>query len=160
MKAIKTTLFLLLTVALIAGCTKHESFENILFDCECGTITLNDRDLMIRLAEGFEPDSTNADLWRYHVVADFRTENEVANHMPNQDLAFTVDMSLTGASTTTNAVGALTVNEIEAQVTDAFWDVTGGDLKVDRTDSLHTLTFLNVEAGGRTINAEITIVPQ
>ena len=79
---------------------------------------------------------------------------------PNQDLALTVDMSLTGASTTTNAVGSLSLNEIEIQVTDVFWDVTGGNVKVDKTDSLHTLTFLNVEAGGKTINAEITIVPQ
>jgi hypothetical protein len=84
----------------------------------------------------------------------------VANHIPNQDLAFTVQMNLTGSSTTANAVGALTVNELEAQVTDAFWDVVGGDVKVDRTDSLHTLTFLNVEAGGRTINAEVYIIPQ
>jgi hypothetical protein len=160
MKAIKTTLIAVMAIAMIAGCTKHETFVNLLFDCECGTITLNDRDLSIRLAEGYAPDSTNADLWRYHVVADFRTENEVANHIPNQDLAFTVQMNLTGSSTTANAVGALTVNELEAQVTDAFWDVVGGDVKVDRTDSLHTLTFLNVEAGGRTINAEVYIIPQ
>ena len=151
-------------IIILSGCTKHEPFVNIEFDCECGTLSINDRELAIRLAEGFVPSDESPNLYRYHVVADLRTENEASHHNPNHDIAFTVDVITDGASTTVDAVDVLVANEIEAPSLNVNWDISGGLIKVLKTDSTHTLTFTNVQAGssgnGGTVEAEIIIDPQ
>ena len=41
------------------------------------------------------------------------------------------------------------------------WTISGGTVKVVQTDSIHTLTFTDVQVGNNDIiNAELTIVPQ
>jgi hypothetical protein len=165
MKTIYSALIsVFVSVILLSGCTKHEPFVNIEFDCECGVLSINDRELTVRLAEGFVPSDESPNLYRYHVVADLRTENEVAQHDPSHDIAFTVDIITDGASTTVNAIDVLVANEIEAPSLDLNWDISGGLIKVLKTESSHTLTFTNVQAGssgnGGTIEAEIIIDPQ
>ena len=168
MKAIRTTIFAFVAIALVASCTKHETFVNTLFDCECGTLALDGRDLNVRLAEGYFLDLMHIhddaqpahDHWRYHVLVDFRTVDEIANHVPSHDVALTVDIPLTGSSNTGQAIAVLVENEIEAPGMDVFWDITGGEITVNKTDSLHTVTFLNVVTNKGTINAELTIVPE
>jgi len=169
MKAIKTTFFAVVAVALVASCTKHETFVNTLFDCECGTLSLDGRNLNVRLAEGYFLDLMHIhddmqiahDHWRYHVVVDFRTEDEIANHVPSHDVACTIDIPLTpSTSDTGQALAVLTANEIEVNGMDVFWGITGGEITVNKTDTLHTLTFSNVVTNKGTINAELTIVPE
>ena len=169
MKTIRTTLFALVAVGLVASCTKHETFVNTLFDCECGTLALDGRDLNVRLAEGYFLDLIHIhndadpahDHWRYHVLVDFRTVDEIANHVPSHDVALTVDIPLTAGTTDTGqAIAVLTANEIEAPGMDVFWNITGGEITVNKTDSLHTLIFSNVVTNKGTINAELTIVPE
>ena len=149
---------------LFTGCTKHEPFVNTEFNCECGDLSLGDRALTLRLAEGFVPSDDAPNLYRYHIVADLRTENQVANHNPNHDLALTVGVSTDGASTTVNAVDVLVANEIEVPGLDVNWDILSGIINVLITDNSHVLTFTNVQAGssgnGGTIDAEVTIIPQ
>ena len=149
---------------LFTGCTKHEPFVNTEFNCECGDLSLGDRKLSVRLAEGFVPSDDAPNLYRYHIVADLRTENEVANHNPNHDLVLTVDLTTDGASTTANAVDVLVANEIEVPGLDVNWDISSGIVNVLITDNSHVLTFTNVQAGssgnGGTIDAEFTIIPQ
>tara|TARA_B110000444_G_scaffold259273_1_gene302500 strand:+ start:841 stop:1347 length:507 start_codon:yes stop_codon:yes gene_type:complete len=168
MKAIKTTFFAVIAVALVASCTKYETFVNTLFDCECGTLSLDGRNLNVRLAEGYfhngaynDAGQIAHDYWRYHVVVDFRTEDEIANHVPSHDVACTIAIPLTsGTSDTGQALAVLTANEIEVDGMDVFWDITGGEITVNRTDTLHTLIFSNVVTNKGTINAELTIVPE
>ena len=149
---------------LFTGCTKQEPFVNTEFNCECGDLSLGDRELSVRLAEGFVPSDDAPNLYRYHIVADLRTENEVANHNPNHDLVLTVDLTTDGASTTANAVDVLVANEIEVPGLDVNWDISSGIVNVVITDNSHVLTFTNVQAGssgnGGTIDAEFTIIPQ
>ena len=165
MKATTSTLIAFFaSIILFSGCTKHEPFVNTEFNCECGDISLSDRGLSVRLAEGFVPSEDAPNLYRYHIVADLRTENEVAHHNPNHDLALTVDVTTDGASTTVNAVDVLVANEIEIPGLDVTWDISSGIVKVLKTDNTHVLTFTNVQAGsngnGGTIDAEFTIIPQ
>ncbi|MDA0568268.1 MAG: hypothetical protein O3A22_02220 [Bacteroidetes bacterium] len=165
MKATSYTLIAFFaSTILITGCTKHEPFVNTEFNCECGDLSLGNRELSVRLAEGFVPSDDAPNLYRYHIVADLRTENEVANHNPNHDLVLTVDLTTDGASTTANAVDVLVANEIEVPGLDVNWDISSGIVNVLITDNSHVLTFTNVQAGssgnGGTIDAEFTIIPQ
>ena len=125
MKSLRTRYLAAIASFIIVGCTKHESCENELFDCECGTLTLNDRDLNVRLAAGFNPDSTNTDFWRYHIVADYRTVEEQINHTPSEDLSLTVELTYSGSSASGDAVDVLTAKYLEIPV-DEMWDVTEG----------------------------------
>jgi hypothetical protein len=149
---------------LFTGCTKHEPFVNTEYNCECGDLSLDNRELSVRLAEGFVPSDDAPNLYRYHIVADLRTENEVANHNPNHDLVLTVDLTTDGGSTTANAVDVLVANEIEVPGLDVNWNISSGIVNVVITDNTHVLTFTNVQAGssgnGGTIDAEFTIIPQ
>ena len=165
MKSTTYTLIAFFTATFFfTGCEKHEPFTNIEYNCECGDLSLGDRALSLRLAEGFVPSDDAPNLYRYHIVADLRTENQVANHNPNHDLALTVDVTTDGASTTVNAVDVLVANEIEVPGLDVNWDILSGIINVLITDSSHVLTFTNVQAGssgnGGTIDAEVTIIPQ
>jgi hypothetical protein len=149
---------------LFTGCTKHEPFVNTEYNCECGDLSLDNRELSVRLAEGFVPSDDAPNLYRYHIVTDLRTENEVANHNPNHDLVLTVDLTTDGGSTTANAVDVLVANEIEVPGLDVNWNISSGIVNVVITDNTHVLTFTNVQAGssgnGGTIDAEFTIIPQ
>ena len=165
MKSITYTLIAFFAAAvLFNGCKKHEPFVNIEYNCECGDLSLGDKVLSVRLAEGFVPSDDAPNLYRYHIVADLRTENEVANHNPNHDLALTVDVTTDGASTTVNAVDVLVANEIKVPGLDVNWDISSGIVNVLITDNSHVLTLTNVLAGssgnGGTIDAEFTIIPQ
>ena len=158
MNTLRLSIIACIAVSTIASCTRHDTFENTLHDCECGTMTVNDRDISIRMAEGFVPDSTNANLWRYHVVADFRTEEEAINHTPSEDLSLTIELLNSGNTASGNAVDLLTANYLEIPV-DVMWDVSGGTVSVNASDSIHNLTISNVVVdGNRTLNAELTIV--
>ncbi|PCJ80201.1 MAG: hypothetical protein COA49_09470 [Bacteroidetes bacterium] len=165
MKPISTALFTLVaSIFILSGCTKHEPYVNIVYNCECGSMSLDGRDLAVRLAEGYVPSESSPNLFRYHVVADLRTSNEVDHHNPSHDIAFTIEVITDGSSTTVNAVDVLMANELEAPSLDVDWNIAGGVVKVIKTDSLHTLTFSNVSAGssgnGGTIDAELYIYPQ
>jgi hypothetical protein len=42
-----------------------------------------------------------------------------------------------------------------------MWEIAGGQVTAQRTDSLHNVVFTNVSTGDNTIiNANLTIVPQ
>ena len=162
---LSTTAIAFASLFTLSGCTKHEPFVNIELDCECGTLNLDGRDLTVRLAEGYAPVSDiSAEgpvLWKYFVVADYRTENEVTYHAPSHDLEFSVNVETMGSSTTVDAAIALHVNEIEVPNIDVEWTISSGTVKVVQTDSIHTLTFTDVQVGNYDIiNAELTIVPQ
>ena len=170
MKTMKTIFLSTITIAFAAlftlsGCTKHEPFVNIEFNCECGALNLDGRDLTLRLAEGYAPEAGPSPegpvLWKYYAVADFRTDNEVTYHAPSHDLEFSVNIETMGSSTTLDAAIALQVKEIEAPHIDVAWTISGGTVKVVQTDSIHTLTFTDVQVGNNDIiNAELTIIPQ
>ncbi|MBC8150250.1 MAG: hypothetical protein H8E97_03075 [Bacteroidetes bacterium] len=162
---LSTSTIVFATLLTLSGCTKHEPFVNIEFDCECGTLNLDGRDLTVRLAEGYAPETGPSPedpvLWKYFVVADFRTENEVTYHAPSHDLEFSVNFESMGGSTTLDAAIALHVKEIELPNLDVEWTILGGTVKVVQTDSIHTLSFTDVQVGNNDIiNAELTIVPQ
>ena len=162
---LSTSTIVFSTLLTLSGCTKHEPFVNIEFDCECGTLNLDGRDLTVRLAEGYAPETGPSPedpvLWKYFVVADFRTENEVTYHAPSHDLEFSVNFESMGGSTTLDAAIALHVKEIELPNLDVEWTILGGTVKVVQTDSIHTLSFTDVQVGNNDIiNAELTIVPQ
>lgn len=159
MKTMRISLIAYVTIATIASCTKHDDFKNTLFDCECGTLNVNDRDITLRLAEGYNPDTSNTDLWRYHVVADYRTEEEQTNHTPSEDLDFIVDMEYDENSSDEDAVDVLTATFIELSDAD-IWEITDGEVSVSQGDSTHTLTFSDVIADGRQINGEFTVTIQ
>ena len=159
MKTLRLSIIAFIAVATIASCTKHDSFENTLHDCECGTMDLDGRELSVRLAEGFVPDSTNQDLWRYLVIADYRTEEEQINHTPSEDVSFTVDILLSGGNASEPAQNVLTTTYIELPI-ENNWPVTDGEVSVSSGDSIHTLTFSNVVAETRVINGEFTIIPE
>lgn len=156
MKTMRVSLIAFVAIATITSCTKHNDFENTLFDCECGTLKINDRDITLRLAEGYNPDTANTDLWRYHVVADYRTEEEQINHTPSENLDFIVDMEYDGSSSDEDAVDVLTATFIELSDAD-IWEITNGEVSVSKSDSTHTLTFSDIIADGRQIQGEFTV---
>ena len=170
MKTMKTILYSTTVLAFsailtLSGCTKHEPFVNIEFDCECGTLNIDGRDLNLRLAEGYAPEIDSSDenpvLFKYFVVADYRTGDEIAYHVPSHDLEFSVNSPTLEASTTLDAAIALQVKEINAPNINVEWEISGGTVKIDRTDNIHTLTFIDVQVENNVIiNANLTIVPQ
>ena len=161
-----TTVLAFTTILTLSGCTKHEPFVNIEFDCECGTLNIDGRDLNLRLADGYAPETDASSpedpvLFKYFIVADYRTDDEVAYHAPSHDLEFSVNCPTLGASTTLDAAIALQVKEINAPNINVEWVISGGTVKLDQIDNLHTLTFTDVQVGNNAIiNANLTIVPQ
>ncbi len=143
-------------IATIASCTKHDDFENTLFDCECGTLNVNDRDITLRLAVGYNPDTANTDFWRYHVIADYRTEEEKINNTSSEDLDFIVNVEYDGSNTDEDAVDILTATYIKLNDSD-IWEITNGEVSVIQGNSTHTLTFSDIIADGRQINGEFTV---
>ena len=100
-------------------------------------------------------------MFKYFVVADYRTGDEIAYHVPSHDLEFSVNSPTLEASTTLDAAIALQVKEINAPNINVEWEISGGTVKIDRTDNIHTLTFIDVQVENNVIiNANLTIVPQ
>tara|TARA_B100000683_G_C12488648_1_gene553880 strand:- start:1454 stop:1933 length:480 start_codon:yes stop_codon:yes gene_type:complete len=156
MKTLRLSLIAFVAIATIASCTKHDDFENTLFDCECGTLNVNDRDITLRLAEGYNPDTSNTNLWRYHVVADYREEEPQHNHTPSEDLDFIVNMEYDGSSSSKDAVDVLTVTFLEQNNAD-IWEITDGEVIVNKNVASHNLIFSNIIADGKEINGQFTV---
>ena len=156
MKAINIILYIAMVSFFAIGCTKHEDFTNEVFDCECGTLTIESRDLSVRLAEGFVPDSSSPDMWRYHIVADYRTEEERINHIPSKDTSLTIDIAHSGLSASDDAFNVMTAQYIHVPY-NAMWDISQGSVEVSVNDGTHTVTLSNILADGNLINGSLMV---
>lgn len=151
---------LMLFGTLLSGCTKYDSYNGETFDCECGYVVWDGRDLGMRMAEVEQLDS---ETYRYHIVADVRTLAEIEARDEPRDVVFTLTTALNGANTTLNlAAGdeALTVQQVESPGLGVDWAMSGASLSIAVSDNAHVMTMTNVSAtrGNNTINAtgEIT----
>ena len=151
---------LLMLGTLLSGCTKYDSYGGETFDCDCGYVLWDGRDLGMRMAEVEQLDSAT---YRYHIVADVRTLAEIESRDEPRDVIFTLTTSLNGANTSLElAAGdeALTVQQVESPGTGVDWSMSGASLSIAVGDDAHVMTMNNVSAtrGNNTIDAtgEIT----
>jgi len=151
---------LMLLGTLLSGCTKFDSYGGETFDCDCGYVVWDGRDLGMRMAEVEQLDSAT---YRYHIVADVRTLAEIEARDEPRDLVFTLTTLLTGTNTTLNLSAgdeALTVQQVESPGTGIDWAMSGASLSIAVGDDAHVMTMTNVSAsrGNNTIDAtgEIT----
>lgn len=144
----------------ITGCTKYRTYEGEFFDCGCGHVVWDGRELGMRMAEVEQLDS---ETYRYHIVADVRTLAEIEARDEPRDVVFTLTTSLNGANTTLNlAAGdeALTVQQVESPGLGVDWTMSGASMSIAVSEDAHVMTMTNVSAtrGNNTIEAtgEIT----
>lgn len=89
----KISTFLLFGLALtLVACYEATPFVNPVYNCECGSLTYNGAQLPLKMAEAIVPDSANPLSRRYHLVADLRSEVEIAEHAPARDLTVFVEI--------------------------------------------------------------------
>ncbi|MEC7693448.1 MAG: hypothetical protein VX446_03595 [Bacteroidota bacterium] len=151
---------MMLLGTLLSGCTKYDSYDGESFDCDCGYVVWDGRDLGMRMAELEQLDSGT---YRYHIVADVRTLAEIEARDEPRDVVFTLTTSLDGANTTLNLSAgdeALTVQQVESPGLGVDWTMSGASLSIAVSDDAHVMTMTNVSAtrGNNTIDAtgEIT----
>ena len=138
------------------GCTKQDDFTNIVYECECGTLTIDSRDLSVRLAEGFVPNSSLPDTWRYHIIADYRTEEQRINHAPSNEISLTIDIVHSGLLASDEALNVMTVNYLDVP-NDIIWNITEGIVEVSVNDGYHSVNLSNIVADGNLINGALMV---
>ncbi|MEC7950998.1 MAG: hypothetical protein VXZ28_02120 [Bacteroidota bacterium] len=151
---------LMLLGTLFTGCTKYDSYDGESFDCDCGYLVWDGRDLGMRMAEVEQLDS---ETYRYHIVADVRTLAEIESRDEPRDVVFTLTTALNGANTTLNLEAgdeALTVQQVESPGLGVDWTMSGASLSIAVGADVHVMTMTNVSAtrGNNTIDVtgEIT----
>ena len=151
---------LMLLGTLFTGCTKYDSYDGESFDCDCGYVVWDGRDLGMRMAEVEQLDS---ETYRYHIVADVRTLAEIESRDEPRDVVFTLTTALNGANTTLNLEAgdeALTVQQVESPGLGVDWTMSGASLSITEGAAAHVMTMINMSAtrGNNTIDVtgEIT----
>ena len=145
-----------MTAALLgASCTKLTPYDGEFFDCECGDMTWASRTLNLRMAEVEALDSTT---FRYHVIADLRTQAEVDAREDSRDLVLTLTTAVQGNSAALNLSsgdGGLTLQEVDAPGTGIDWGMAGASLNIAVEEDRHTLALgtLTATLGGNTVSA-------
>lgn len=145
-----------MTAALLwTGCTKLTPYNGEFFDCECGDMTWASRTLNLRMAEVEALDSTT---FRYHVIADLRTQAEVDAREDSRDLVLTLTTAVQGNGAALNLSsgdGRLTLQEVDAPGTGIDWGMAGASLNIAVEEDRHTLALgsLTATLGGNTVSA-------
>ena len=131
-----------MTAALLwTGCTKLTPYNGEFFDCECGDMTWASRTLNLRMAEVEALDSTT---FRYHVIADLRTQAEVDAREDSRDLVLTLTTAVQGNSAALNLSSGdarLTLQEVDAPGTGIDWGMAGASLNIAVEEDRHTLAL-------------------
>lgn len=148
--------WILAVVALgMAGCTDFTADRGEAYDCACGVFTWNDRDLNMRMAEFEAIDSVN---FRYHIVADLRSDDAIESRVDPSDIVLTFNTSFEGNSanfTYTEDNDFLTLEQIDAPGVGSSWTVTNAEFSILATDTTHNvmMTSLNASRGGNVVTA-------
>lgn len=134
-----------LTISL-AGCTKYAPYDGVAYDCECGDMTWNDREVNLRMAE---VESMGGTTFRYHVIADLREPAEIEAHEDPRDLVmtFTTDISATVTNLTLDSEDpSLVLQVVNAPGLGVDWAMTGAELTVAVNADAHVLTLTSMTA--------------
>ena len=75
-------------VIAVTGCYKAPDFVNPVYTCDCGSVTFQESDYALKMAEVVVPDSLEPLSRSYHIVADLRSAEEVDAHVAAHDLTF------------------------------------------------------------------------
>ena len=118
-------------------------------------MTWASRTLNLRMAEVEALDSTT---FRYHVIADLRTQAEVDAREDSRDLVLTLTTAVQGNSTALNLSSGdarLTLQEVDAPGTGIDWGMAGASLNIAVEEDRHTLALgaLTATLGGNTVSA-------
>jgi hypothetical protein len=145
-------LFALLTWT---GCTRYAPYDGEFFDCECGTLVWDGRELGMRMAEVEQLDSTT---YRYHVIADLRDQEELDARMEPRNVILTLTTSFVGASTSLSLEAgdaAMTVQEVDSPGSEVPWTMNGADLAISASEEAHVMTLnsLSAKRGNKTVAA-------
>ena len=147
--------FVALAILVWSGCTKYDDYQGEVYDCECGSMVWDGRDATLRLAEAVLLDSS---VYRYHIVADVRTQSELDARIDPRDVSISWTIDLNGASTSVGAEQgdpSLMVEQVDAPGVGTPWNIAGAQATVQTSAVNHTmsLTQLNVSRGGVVVSA-------
>ena len=81
----------------LSGCTKYDPYTGEAFDCNCGNLTWDNRELNMRMAE---VEDLGDNVYRYHIIADMREPFEIEEHSEPRDIVLTLTTELLGPTTT------------------------------------------------------------
>ena len=149
-----------LCAVVVFGCTKYAPYEGETFDCECGMLEWDGRELGMRMAE---VESLGGNTYRYHIVADVRTPAELEARSEPRNLVLTLTTEINGANTNLSLnVGdpALTVQQVESPGTGVDWDMAGASLSIAVGEDAHTMVLggLTATRGNNSIDASGEII--
>ncbi len=150
-----TLSFAALVILILSGCTKYNDFEGEVYDCDCGSMVWDGRDVTLRLAEVVSLDDSAV---RYHIVADVRTQAELDAQIDPRDVSIAWTVNLEGSNTNLTASQGdpnLMVEQIDAPGVGTPWNIAGAQATVTTSTLDHTmsLTQLNVSRGGVVVTA-------
>ena len=96
--------------------------------------------------------------FRYHVIADLRTQAELDAREDSRDLVLTLTTPVQGSSAALNLSAGdnrLTLQEVDALGTGIDWGMAGASLNIAIEEGRHTLALSTLSAtlGGNTVAA-------
>ena len=105
-----------------------------------------------------EVEALDSVTFRYHVIADLRTQAEVEAREDSRDLVLTLTTAVQGNSAALNLSAGdnrLTLQEIDAPGTGIDWGMTGASLNIAIEEGRHSLDLSTLTAtlGGNTVAA-------
>ena len=146
---------LILVLGMFSGCSRYDFYDGEIFDCDCGYMTWDGRNLNMRMAEVEHLDS---ETFRYHIVADVRTRDEREAREEPRDVILTLSTALNGATTTIDLDGgddALTIQQVESAGASLDWTMSGATVLIEVRDDKHIMNIASLSAtrGNNTIDA-------
>ncbi len=137
-----------LATLLFQGCTRFAPFEGYAYDCECGTMTWDGRELGMRMAEA-EPLNADSTLWRYHVIADLRDAEELEARAEPRDIVLTVTAAFGGTPATLafdEGDAGFTLKEVDSPAGSVNWTMGGANLDLSADGAGHTMVLNSLVA--------------
>ena len=131
-------------LALTISCTKYADRDEGRYNCECGTMTWDGRELEMRMAEVVTSDSIN---FSYHIVADLRSESQRDAGMAPKDIV--IDFVLTYEEGENGLVlgvedADFSIQEIQAPGTGFNWLFDQATYDVEISESRHVFELIEL----------------
>lgn len=135
------------TLIAISGCTKYPNRDDGRFRCDCGDLEWNGQVLELRMAEMVTSDSVN---FNYHVIADFRSQDEIDSRAAARDLVMNIRLSFQEEGDSliisSDEEANFIMQELRATAPSADWDFERAVYNVNISETEHVLDLYELTA--------------
>ena len=130
----------------LSGCTKYDPYTGEAFDCNCGNLTWDNRELNMRMAE---VEDLGDNVYRNHIIADMREPFEIEEHSEPRVIVLTLTTELLGPTTTIGLAAGeddLVLQQIDSPGAGTNWYMGGASLVITKTGDTHEMSLTSLIA--------------